>query len=139
MAAEFQNLRVEIGDDRIATVTIDRPSVLNALDDRTVGEIDAAFTALADPAKAPPVPLGIRERLALAPAGYDSVSFSQLSPFGLQLLRVLEQDDLGFGEVPEQVLRAMRTVVELLDDHGLDYVVAATRMSGQRGIQRTIW
>jgi enoyl-CoA hydratase len=41
----YQNLLVET-DDGVAVVTINRPDKLNALDDRTVEEIDAAFTAV---------------------------------------------------------------------------------------------
>src|SRR5690606_33435483 len=39
--AEHRNLRVEI-DSSIATVTLDRPEVLNALDARTIDELEAA-------------------------------------------------------------------------------------------------
>jgi len=47
VSQDFANLRVEIGGDRIATVTISRPAVLNALDDATIAEIDRCFAALA--------------------------------------------------------------------------------------------
>ncbi len=41
----YQNLLVETRDG-VAVVTINRPDKLNALDDRTMAELDAAFTAL---------------------------------------------------------------------------------------------
>jgi len=45
---DFENLTVEVGEDRIATVTVDRPEVLNALNDRTIAEIDRCFSGIAD-------------------------------------------------------------------------------------------
>ena len=45
MSYDFQNLTVEVGE-QIATVTIDRSAVLNALNDATIAEIEAAFTRL---------------------------------------------------------------------------------------------
>jgi enoyl-CoA hydratase len=43
---EYQNLLLERRDG-VATVTVNRPDKLNALDDRTMEELDAAFAALA--------------------------------------------------------------------------------------------
>jgi len=49
MAADYQNIRVEVSDG-VATLTVDRQEVLNALDARTTDEIAAAAIALdADP------------------------------------------------------------------------------------------
>ena len=42
----YQNLLVEVRD-AVAVVTVNRPDKLNALNDRTVEELDAAFAALA--------------------------------------------------------------------------------------------
>jgi enoyl-CoA hydratase len=39
----FENLRLEVADDGVATVTIDRPRQLNALDAATLGELGAAL------------------------------------------------------------------------------------------------
>ena len=47
MTAAFENLIVEI-QDRIARVTVNRPKVLNALNEKTVREIQAAFASLRD-------------------------------------------------------------------------------------------
>ncbi len=47
MTYDFENLRVEVGDDRIATVVVARPAALNALNDATIGEIERCFTELA--------------------------------------------------------------------------------------------
>ena len=41
----YQNLLLE-KKDGIAVVTVNRPEKLNALDDRTMDELDAVFTAL---------------------------------------------------------------------------------------------
>ena len=43
----YQNLLVE-SRDRVTLVTVNRPDKLNALNDRTVEELDAAFAAIAD-------------------------------------------------------------------------------------------
>lgn len=45
-ALDLKNLQVEVGEDRIATVTVNRPDVLNALNDDTIAEIDRCFLAL---------------------------------------------------------------------------------------------
>jgi len=47
MAMTYENLIVEVRD-RVARVTVNRPKVLNALNERTVREIHAAFRALRD-------------------------------------------------------------------------------------------
>jgi len=66
---EFANLRVEIGGDRLATVTVARPAVLNALDDATIAEIDACFAALAaDPAVGAVIVTGAGEKAFVAGA-----------------------------------------------------------------------
>ena len=45
MSMTYENLTVEVRD-RVARVTVNRPKVLNALNERTVREIHAAFAAL---------------------------------------------------------------------------------------------
>lgn len=45
MSYDYRNIRVEV-EDRIATVVIDRPDVLNALDAETTAELDDAFERL---------------------------------------------------------------------------------------------
>ncbi|MFW5951623.1 MAG: enoyl-CoA hydratase/isomerase family protein [Gemmatimonadota bacterium] len=45
--ADFNTIRVERADDR-ARVVVARPDKLNALNDETIGELDAAFRELAD-------------------------------------------------------------------------------------------
>jgi enoyl-CoA hydratase len=45
----YQNLIVDVRDG-VACVTVNRPDKLNALDDRTMDELQAAFSALADDA-----------------------------------------------------------------------------------------
>lgn len=43
----YQNLEFSIVEEGIGLVTIKRPEVLNALDDRTIGEIDSCFEHIA--------------------------------------------------------------------------------------------
>lgn len=45
MNDEYQNIRVDV-EDGVAVLTVDRPKVLNALDERTTNEIAAAAEAL---------------------------------------------------------------------------------------------
>src|SRR5258705_10933378 len=47
MQTAYENLIVEI-QNRIARVTVNRPKVLNALNEKTVKEIHAAFASLRD-------------------------------------------------------------------------------------------
>ena len=69
IAYDFENLQVEIDDARIATVTIDRPEVLNALNDRTIVEIDRCFASLAeDPRAAVVIVTGAGEKAFVAGA-----------------------------------------------------------------------
>ncbi len=44
---EYKNIKFE-KDGAVATVTIDRPKVLNALNDETIAELDHCFTSIAD-------------------------------------------------------------------------------------------
>jgi enoyl-CoA hydratase len=44
--SDYQNLRIERAEGR-ATLVVSRPDKLNALNDRTIGELDAAFRELA--------------------------------------------------------------------------------------------
>jgi enoyl-CoA hydratase len=47
----YESLLVDVGDDGVAIVTINKPKVLNALDTKTVLEIERAFDALGDDPK----------------------------------------------------------------------------------------
>src|SRR5258708_30801441 len=65
----YQNLLVETRDG-ITFVTVNRPDKLNALNDRTVEELDAAFAALAaDPATRGVILTGAGEKAFVAGAG----------------------------------------------------------------------
>ncbi|MEM7164454.1 MAG: enoyl-CoA hydratase-related protein [Planctomycetota bacterium] len=48
MEYRFEQLAVEVASSGIATVTVNRPKVLNALNDATIGEIDQCFRQLRD-------------------------------------------------------------------------------------------
>ena len=74
----YQNLLVE-SRDGVAFVTINRPDKLNALNDATVAEIDAAFAAIAaDPATRGVVLTGAGEKAFVA--GADIAELATQSP-----------------------------------------------------------
>jgi enoyl-CoA hydratase len=74
----YQNLRVE-SRDGVAVVTIDRPEKLNALNDRTMEELDAAFAAIgADPQTRGVVLTGAGEKAFVA--GADIAELATQSP-----------------------------------------------------------
>jgi len=74
----YQNLRLE-QKDGIAIVTVNRPEKLNALDDRTMEELDRAFTALrSDPAVAGVILTGAGEKAFVA--GADISELARESP-----------------------------------------------------------
>jgi len=74
----YQNLLVE-SRDGVAFVTINRPDKLNALNDATVAEIDAAFAAIAaDPATGGVVLTGAGEKAFVA--GADIAELATQSP-----------------------------------------------------------
>src|SRR6186997_2950723 len=74
----YENLKVETRDG-VAVVTINRPEKLNALNDRTVEELDAAFTAIgADPAIRGVILTGAGEKAFVA--GADIAELSTQSP-----------------------------------------------------------
>jgi len=73
-----QNLRIETRDG-IAVVTVDRPEKLNALDDRTMEELDGAFTALgSDPTVGGVILTGAGEKAFVA--GADISELATQSP-----------------------------------------------------------
>lgn len=70
----FENLIVEIRD-RIARVTINRPKVLNALNERTVREIHSAFASFrGDPAVGAVIVTGSGERAFVAGADINELA-----------------------------------------------------------------
>ena len=74
----YQNLLLE-SRDGVATVTVNRPDKLNALNDRTMDELDAAFTALgADTATRGVILTGAGEKAFVA--GADIGELSTQSP-----------------------------------------------------------
>jgi enoyl-CoA hydratase len=73
-----RNLLLDVRDG-VAVVTVNRPDKLNALDDHTVGELDAAFRALAEDASVDGVILtGAGEKAFVA--GADIAELSAQSP-----------------------------------------------------------
>src|SRR5262245_10749653 len=95
----FENLSVDIRD-RIARVTINRPKVLNALNEQTVREIHAAFAGLCDDRNVGVVILtGAGEKAFVA--GADINELAQMTPLGgeassrLGQEALLEIEDLG--------------------------------------------
>jgi enoyl-CoA hydratase len=76
----YENLTVET-KDRIARVTVNRPKVLNALNERTIRELHAAFTSFRDDASVGVVILtGAGEKAFVA--GADINELAVMSPLG---------------------------------------------------------
>jgi enoyl-CoA hydratase len=78
----YQNLLLETRD-RVAFLTINRPDKLNALNDRTMQELEVAFTALADDAAVGGVILTGAGQKAFV-AGADIAELSAETPVGGQ-------------------------------------------------------
>ena len=78
MTMSYENLKVETRDG-VAVVTVNRPDKLNALDDRTVEELDAAFAAIgADPQVRGAILTGAGEKAFVA--GADIGELATQSP-----------------------------------------------------------
>jgi enoyl-CoA hydratase len=89
----YENLTVEI-HDKIARVTINRPNVLNALNERTVRELQAAFIALGDDRMVGVVILtGAGEKSFVA--GADINELARMTPLGGEASSRLGQDALA--------------------------------------------
>jgi len=74
----YENLKIETKDG-VATVTVNRPEKLNALNGRTIDELDAAFTALAtDPGVRGVILTGAGEKAFVA--GADIAELGALGP-----------------------------------------------------------
>ncbi len=75
----YQNLKYELKDGGVAIVTVNRPEKLNALNDRTMAELDACFDAIAADAAVRGVILtGAGEKAFVA--GADISELSTQSP-----------------------------------------------------------
>ena len=73
MTTDFRNIRIEVSDG-IATLTIDRPAVRNALDRTTVGECLRALDLLeSDPAAAVLIVTGAGEASFVAGADINDI------------------------------------------------------------------
>jgi enoyl-CoA hydratase len=102
----FVNLLIETRD-RIATVTVNRPKVLNALDEATLKELDQAFSALeADPQVKVVILTGAGEKAFVA--GGDIAAMQPLGPVAARTFAVMAQTVLGRIEhFPKPVIAAI--------------------------------
>jgi enoyl-CoA hydratase len=95
---EFKNLLVEVAD-QVATVTINRPKVLNALNAETLKELEQAFAALeADPAAKVIIVTGAGEKAFVA--GADIAAMQPIGPvaareFALLAHRIMDRLEQG--------------------------------------------
>src|SRR5512143_3216936 len=88
----YENLTVEV-HDKIARVTVNRPKVLNALNERTVREIQAAFIALGDDRSVGVVIItGTGEKSFVA--GADINELARMTPLGGEASSRLGQEAL---------------------------------------------
>jgi len=91
----YENLTVEIRD-RIAHVVVNRPKVLNALNEKTIREIHAAFSSLCDDREVGVVILtGSGEKAFVA--GADINELAQVTPLGGEASSRLGQE--AFEEI----------------------------------------
>jgi enoyl-CoA hydratase len=102
----FSNLLVAI-DDRIATVTVNRPKVLNALDEATLKELDQAFISFeTDPEVKVVILTGAGEKAFVA--GGDIAAMQPLGPVAARRFAVMAQAVLGRIErSPKPVIAAI--------------------------------
>jgi enoyl-CoA hydratase len=100
------NLLVET-QDRIATVTVNRPKVLNALDEATLKELDQAFISFeTDPEVKVVILTGAGEKAFVA--GGDIAAMQPLGPVAARRFAVMAQAVLGRIErSPKPVIAAI--------------------------------
>jgi len=103
---QYTNLLVEVAN-KVATVTINRPKVLNALDEATLKELDQAFIAFeADPEVKVIILTGAGEKAFVA--GGDIAAMQPLGPMAARRFAVMAQDILGRIErFPKPVIAAI--------------------------------
>lgn len=91
----YENIRIE-RDGAVATVTVDRPKVLNALNKRTLDELAAAFDELAcDPAVRGLIVTGAGEKAFVAGADINELAKMQ----ALEAKRVAAYGQFVFGKL----------------------------------------
>ena len=83
MSAAFEFLLLDVAD-RVATVTINRPDKLNALNAAVIGELDRMFTALASHNEVGAIILTGAGRAFVAGADIAEVAAAAATPEGLQ-------------------------------------------------------
>lgn len=102
----FENLQVGV-EDRIAVVKIDRPEVLNALDEKTIDELEAVFQALLEnPNVGAVIITGSGEKAFVA--GADIQALSRLTP--LQAKQASQRGQQVFSRIeqsPKPVVAAI--------------------------------
>lgn len=103
---QFTNLLVEI-DAKVATVTVNRPRVLNALDEATLKELEQAFVSFeADPEVKVVILTGAGEKAFVA--GGDIAAMQPLGPVAARRFALMAQAVLGRIErFPKPVIAAV--------------------------------
>ncbi|MEX2180950.1 MAG: enoyl-CoA hydratase-related protein [Gemmatimonadaceae bacterium] len=91
MTAPFEFLLLEISD-RVATVTINRPDKLNALNARVIGELDRMFSELAGREQVGAIILTGAGRAFVAGADIAEVSAAAETPAGLEATAMFGQE-----------------------------------------------
>jgi enoyl-CoA hydratase len=108
---QFSNLLAEI-DAKVATVTINRPKVLNALDETTLKELDLAFSAFAaDPEVKVVILTGAGEKAFVA--GGDIAAMQPLGPVAARAFAIMAQ------EVLSRIERFSKPVIAAINGYAL--------------------
>jgi enoyl-CoA hydratase len=119
---DYENLRLE-RDGAVATLTVDRPKVLNALNKRTLDELAAAFDEVAcDPAVRGLIVTGAGEKAFVAGADINELARMQ----ALEAKRVAAYGQFVFGKLERMVKPSIAMINGFALGGGCELALACT-------------